>query len=74
MHILEDASAGRCELQLLHQEKSPSTAAAAPQETSDEGGAGVLLYYNYVDIGEARRSAVRDWYLKHCGVEGLRGR
>lgn len=70
-------NAGRSQSQLLHpHNKSPSTAvAAAPQEEAcEEGGAGVLLYYKYVDLGEAWRSAVKDWYLHHCGVEGLRGR
>eukprot|EP00752_Nemacystus_decipiens_P009767 g8723.t1 len=59
-----------------HQEESPSTAVVtAPQEACEGGrGAGVLLYYKYVDLGEERRSAVKDWYLQHCGAEGLRGR
>lgn len=73
MDVLDDDNAGGPELQLLHQKKRPS-AVAAPQEASEEGDAGVLLYYKYVNLGEARRSAAKGWYLQHCGAEGLRGR
>ena len=77
MDNLDDANARHSELQLNHDpEKSTSTAAiTAPQQTSEDGGgAGVLLYYKYVDLREELRSAVRDWYLHNCGFEGLQGR
>lgn len=70
----DDDNAGHSEpLPLRHQEGLP-TAVTTSQEASEEGGGGVLLYYKYVDLGEYRRSAVKDWYLGHCEVEGLRGR
>lgn len=76
MGDLGDISPEYSELLLHHrQKKSPCTVVTAPQEACEEGeGAGVLLYYKYVDLGEDRRSAVKGWYLRHCGAEGLRGR
>lgn len=77
LDILDDDNAAHAGPKMLHQQdKSPATAvAAAPQEAVEEGGGtGVLLYYKYVHLGEERRSAVKDWYLQHCRVEGLRGR
>lgn len=45
------------------------------EQTDEEVGGGILLYYKYVGLGEDdRRAVVKDWYLQHCGDEGLRGR
>lgn len=35
---------------------------------------GVLLYYKYIDLGEAGRAEVQSWYERDCGLQGLRGR
>lgn len=44
------------------------------KQTAEGASEAVLLYYKYVSLGEERRAAVQDWYLKSCGAEGLRGR
>lgn len=75
MSTLDEGGAGSPELRVLHHRGSRTpTAVGAPHEASEEGGAGVLLYYKYVDLGEERRSAVKNWYLQRCGAENLRGR
>lgn len=58
---------------------SDTDVSGAPVDDSPRRGpkapnAGVLLYYKYVDLGEAGRAVVKDWYGHHCEREQLRGR
>ncbi|CAB1109228.1 unnamed protein product [Ectocarpus sp. CCAP 1310/34] len=55
------------------QQQQDPAVAAAPRGASEDTG-GVLLYYKYIPLGEEGRTAVKDWYVEHCGVERLRGR
>lgn len=46
----------------------------SPRRGPEATNAGVLLYYKYVDLGDAGRAVVKDWYGRHCEREQLRGR
>lgn len=72
MKILPDYP-GPSEPRQSRQQHVPAARAETLKEANEEGP-GVLLYYKYIGLGEYRRAIVKEWYLEHCGVEGLRGR